>query len=73
MNETGVSRIKILGEMLEFAEHALRKQLLAQKKLATEAEIEARISEWYSSPGAIPEGQRARVVEINRLRSPHGN
>lgn len=73
MNETGVSRIKILGEMLEFAEHALRKQLLAQKKLATEAEIEARISEWYSSPVVIPEGQRPRREEVRRARGPHGN
>jgi hypothetical protein len=73
MNETGVSRIKILGEMLEFAEHALRKQLLAQKKLATEAEIEARISEWYSSPVVIPEGQRPRIQESKRARESHGN
>jgi hypothetical protein len=73
MNETGVSRIKILGEMLEFAEHALRKQLLAQKKLVTQAEIEARISEWYSSPGVIPEGQRPRIADSNRARKPRGN
>jgi len=62
MNESGADRIQILGEMLAFAEHALRKQVQAQNSQATEEEIEARISEWYATKGAVPNGLRPRVL-----------
>jgi hypothetical protein len=65
MNESGADRIQILGEMLAFAEHALRKQVQAQNSQATEEEIEARISEWYATKGAVPNGLRPRVLKTS--------
>jgi hypothetical protein len=62
MNESGAHRIQILGEMLAFAEHALRKQVQAQNSQATEDEIEARISQWYAAKGAVPNGLRPRAL-----------
>lgn len=70
MNESGADRIQILGEMLAFAEHVLRKQVQAQNRQATEEEIEARISEWYASKGAVPNGLRPRALMAS---SPSGS
>ncbi len=48
MQETGADRISLLFEMIEFAEHSLRQQLISAYPDSSEGEIEAHIASWYA-------------------------
>jgi hypothetical protein len=63
--ESGLDRIKVLFELIEFAESCIAKQCYAKNPMASESDISAKISSWYASSQHFTDSTKWRLRKLN--------
>lgn len=63
MKENGLEKLKVLFELIKYAEQCLKQQLLKKNKNASPSDIQAHISNWYGESSHFSQSDFLRKRE----------